>query len=66
MYVIIPCITGASKPNERLYENDQLQCYEDTFKEVSVHFMSTDEVMQHAAGIVRATDLDWQCGTVEK
>jgi hypothetical protein len=25
MYVIIPCITGASKPNERLYQNDRLQ-----------------------------------------
>jgi len=25
MYVIIPCITGASKPNERLYQNDWLQ-----------------------------------------
>jgi hypothetical protein len=24
MYVIIPCITGASKPNERLYQNDRL------------------------------------------
>jgi len=24
MYVIIPCITGASKPNERLYKNDRL------------------------------------------
>jgi len=23
-YVIIPCITGASKPNERLYQNDRL------------------------------------------
>jgi hypothetical protein len=25
MYVIEPCITGASKPNERLYQNDRLQ-----------------------------------------
>jgi hypothetical protein len=25
MYIIIPCITGASKPNERLYQNDRLQ-----------------------------------------
>jgi len=35
-------------------------------KEVSVYFTSTDEVMQHAAGIVGATDLDWKCGTVKK
>ena len=31
-----------------------------------MYFASTDEVMQHAAGIVGAIDLDWQCGTVKK
>jgi hypothetical protein len=25
MYIIRPCITGASKPNERLYQNNRLQ-----------------------------------------
>jgi hypothetical protein len=31
-----------------------------------MYFMSTDEVIQHTAGIVGATDLDWQCGSVKK
>jgi hypothetical protein len=27
MYVIMPYVTGASKPNERLYQNDRLHLF---------------------------------------
>ena len=32
MYVIIPCITDASKPNERLYQNDRLHYTEEEIR----------------------------------